>query len=146
MPAVALTIHEDVTLGTAANGGGTMVLDYALPTDKAVRIFAHVFLSVATGGPSHLTAVAGLKADCVVKNNNGVLTFATVVAASNNPASAANLAAASAEGSDAAFNGAGPPTVVFSISGTNVRLTITNPGGTSADVTVLRTIYTFSSL
>lgn len=129
--------------GTAAAGGGTFVVDTPIPTDQGARLTATVFLSAASA--SHLNAFASLRAEYVVENQNGTLSApAVVLTGSANPlnSNTAGEAAAFVQTTDSAFDNAGGgthPTAVWTISGTNARMTVTNQSATSivANVTVV---------
>lgn len=131
--------------GTAASGGGTFTCDYTTTTDRASYLDAEIGLSDVNS--SHLHDAALMRAEYVVENKNGTVTAASPYTSSNNPANSntTTFVAAHAQGSDSAFAGGGPPTCVWSISGTHARLTVTNSGATTADVTVLIHVFNFGS-
>ena len=76
-----------------------------------------------------------------------MVTAATALGSSNNPANdnTTTYVAAHAQALDTAFIGGGPSNCAWSISGTNARLTVTNLGGTTADVTVWVQAFNFGS-
>lgn len=137
--------YGTVYQGTAAAAGGTFVADYAIPIETGARLVAIVILSDG-GGTGRLVNFASLRAEYVVENNHGTLNAPAAIPtpASTNPlnSSTAGEAAAHVQASDAAFNNSGGgfyPSAVWSISGTNARLTVTNRSATAvvADVTVV---------
>jgi hypothetical protein len=119
--------------GTAAGSGGTFTADYPIPIDKAAKLRATVIASHAT--TSHLDGAASLVAEYVVQNKNGTVTAPAAIASSNNPANdtTTTFVASAAQASDAGIWSGGTPTIAWSISTTNARLTFTNTG---ASVTV----------
>lgn len=124
--------------GAAALGGGTFVADVAIPVDRVVKLHAKVALSVLTA--AHLGDVAYVEADAVIANKNGAMSLPAPIAGSANPTNSAGLLAQTSEVTDAGLLslGGAPPTAAWSISGTNARLTVTNPSiAENADVTVL---------
>lgn len=142
MAATAFSKTIQVSKGTAANSGGTFTADVAIPTAKSCRIEARIGMSDATdpGAPS-----AALYAEGAYTNRGGTVTVITALTGSTNPMSSTAIAAARAEGVEAGFIGGGPSVAAFSVSGTNARLTLTNNGTVSADVTVYFEIFTWGS-
>lgn len=128
-----VTIDRVVSQGTAAPGGGTLTVDYAIPTDQCARLVAVAILTHANA--SHLTAAASLRAEYVVENQNGTL---SAPSATTNPVTSVNPldstvtgeAAAHVQATDLGFTNTVSsnlaPAINWSISGTNARLTITN--------------------
>ena len=141
----AIVADQKVCTGSAAASGGTFTCDYASTTDRATWVFARAGMTALTTG--HLNATAMIFCEGVFENKNGTLSLATAQTSSNNPASntTTTYVATHAQGADAAFVGAGPPTCIWSVSGTNERVTITNTGGTTADVTVWVQAFNFGS-
>jgi hypothetical protein len=136
--------YGKVYQGTAAASGGTFTADYAIPTDTGARLVAVVLLSAANA--AHMNAFGSLRAEYVVENQNGTLSAPAAVPApgSTNPlnSSTAGEATAHVQATDAAFSNSGGglyPTAVWTISGTNARLTVTNQSVTSivANVSVV---------
>ena len=141
----AIVADQKVCTGSAASSGGTFTCDYASTTDRATWVFARAGMTALTTG--HLNATGMIFCEGVFENKNGTLSLATAQTSSNNPASntTTTYVATHAQGADAAFVGAGPPSCVWSVSGTNARVTITNTGGTTADVTVWVQAFNFGS-
>jgi hypothetical protein len=134
----AIIDQGKVYQGTAASAGGTFTADYAIPTDKAATLRAVCMASHATA--SHMDGAASLVAEYVLQNKNGTVTAPTAIASSNNPANAttATFVASAAQASDAGVWSGGTPTLAWSISGTNGRVTFTNTGASATvNVTVI---------
>ncbi len=135
--------YGKVYQGTAAASGGTFTADYAIPANQGARLRAQVFLSAASAGS--LNAFASLTAEYVVSNIAGTVAVPGIILASSaDPlnSNTAGEAAAFVQATDSAFDNAGGglhPTAVWSVSGTNARLTVTNQSVTSivANVTVV---------
>lgn len=127
MTAVAFQKKFSVTKGSVAASGGTLTADFAVPTDRVMRVEARAFLSGQTGGAGHVKS-ASLYAEGVYDNQNGTVAAVTAVSGSTNPSNSSTLTGSRAQASDAAFvgGGSGPPTLILSVSGTNVRATLTN--------------------
>jgi len=142
MTALALIHDAKVVAGTAANSGGTFTADVPIPTGRSCRIEARVFMSNATD-PS--TPSGSLYAEGSYANRGGTVSALTALTGSINPMSSTDTAAARSEGLDAGFVGGGPSVASFSISTTNARLTLTNNGTVSADVTIYFDIYSWGS-
>jgi hypothetical protein len=127
-------IPNQMFQGTAAHGGGTFVVNVPIPASQAALLHADVFMSA--GSP--LTTVGRLVAKAVVENVGGAAAFSIAIATSANPVNsgAAALGPVEPEVADAGFVGAGPPTAIWTVAGTNAVLTVTNPGATDATVAV----------
>lgn len=140
-----IVVDQKVCTGSAASGGGTMTCDYPTTTDRASRLVAVVGMSNILAG--HLQNVGLLNCEYVVGNKNGTVTASTALASSNNPANdnTTTYVAAHAQALDSGFVSGGPSNCAWSISGTNARLTVTNLGGTTADVTVWVQAFNFGS-
>lgn len=120
--------------GTAAAAGGTFTADYALPTDVGARILARTYL--IQGGASHLVKMTALVSEYVVRNNNGALAAPAAIAGSANPDNSGGLVGSRVEVDE--FAGGSNSTAAWTISGTNMRLTVTNQHLTqAADVLVI---------
>lgn len=148
-PAFAATVpaavDQKLCTGSAASSGGTMTCDYQTTTDRATRVVA--FVGMSNFAASHLANAGFITCEYVVENKNGTVTAVTVYTSSNNPSNSntTTFVAAHAQAADSAFAGGGPSTCVFSVSGLNARVTVTNQGATTADVTVLLQAYTWGS-
>ncbi|HEY1956059.1 MAG TPA: hypothetical protein VGH28_10605 [Polyangiaceae bacterium] len=140
-----INVDQKVCTGTAAASAGTMTCDYATTTDRATRLVANVGMSALATG--HLTATSFITCEYVVENKNGTVSAPTAITSSNNPSNntTSTFVAAHAQASDSAFASTGPSTCVWSISGTNARVTVTNQGATAADVTVWVQAFSFGS-
>ena len=127
MTAVAFKKLIQVSKGTAAAAGGTFTADFAIPTDRVVRVEVRGFLSGQTGGAGHVVS-ASLYAEGAYENQNGTVVAVTAASGSTNPSNSTTLAAQRAQACDAALvgGGAGPSTLALSVSSTNVRATLTN--------------------
>lgn len=145
MTSAAVVLDRKLFSGSAA-AGASPFFDVAVPTDKALFLRAHVFLTALSVG--NLIAVGGLVAEYVVYNNNGTLTVPAAITTSNNPQNSANLIAVWAEGEDPVFETlpSTTSTAVWSHTGTVARLTVTNNGLQDADVTVTVDVINFSSV
>ena len=134
--AAANTVYgKDRKTGSAAAAGGTATFDFPVPTDRAIRIRVSVSMTAQTGGPAHLTVLSSLVAEYVVRNNNGTLVAPGAMVGSANPMNSGGSLASRVEVDE--FAGAAPSTANWTISGTNVRLTVTNNHLTqAADITV----------
>lgn len=144
MTSAAVVLDRKLFSGTAA-AGASPFFDVAVPTDKALFLRAHVFLTALSVG--NLIAVGGLVAEYVIYNNNGSLTAPTAITTSSNPQNSANLIAVWAEAEDPVLEGiATPSTAVWSHTGTVARLTVTNNGVQDADVTITVDVINFSSV
>lgn len=141
----AIVVDQKVCTGSAAASGGSMTCDYASTTDRGSWVIARASMTALTTG--HLSATGLLFCEAVFENKNGTLSLATALASSANPQgnTSTTFVAAHAQAADSAFVGAGPPTCAWSVSGTNARVTITNTGGTTADVTVWIQAFNFGS-
>lgn len=141
----AMVGDQKVCTGSAASSGGSMTCDYASTTDRASWVLARVGMSAITTG--HLSTTGLLFCEAVFENKNGTLSLATALASSANPQgnTSTTFVASHAQAADSGFVGAGPPTCAWSVSGTNARLTVTNTGGTAADVTVWVQAFNFGS-
>ena len=115
-----------------AASGGTATFDVAIGTDTVAFLSAECLAIHFAAG--HVSCASGSVTGCFVKNENGVLTFMSTTSGANpyvlSPTVTDGFAAA--------------PTWIWSISGTNARLTATNPGAgavmdTFVKVTMLQT-------
>lgn len=142
---VSPVVDQKLCTGSATSGGGTLTCDYATTTDRAHRVLALVGMSNLSA--SHLQNGGFITCEAVFENKNGTLSLTTAQASSNNPSnnSTTTFVAAHAQGLDAAFVGAGPSTCVWSVSTTNARVTVSNLGATTADVTILVQVFTWGS-
>jgi len=141
----AIVADQKVCTGSAAGSGGSMTCDYASTTDRATWVQARVGMSAL--GTGHLSTTGMIFCEAVFENKNGTLSLATALASSANPQgnTSATFVASHSQAADSGFVGAGPPTCAWSVSTTNERLTVTNTGGTTADVTVWITAFNFGS-
>lgn len=141
----AIVVDQKVCTGTAAGSGGSMTCDYASTTDRGSWVIARASMTALTTG--HLSATGLLFCEAVFENKNGTLSLATALASSANPQgnTSTTFVASHAQAADSAFVGAGPPTCAWSVSGTNERVTVSNTGGTTADVTVWIQAFNFGS-
>lgn len=141
----AIVADQKICTGSAGASGGTFTCDYASTTDRATWVLARVGMSVLSTG--HLNAVGAIFCEGVFENKNGTLSLATAQSGSANPSSntTTTFVASHAQAADAAFVGAGPPSCVWSVSGTNERVTLTNTGAAVADVTVWVQAFNFGS-
>lgn len=137
--AAANTVIDKVRFtGTAAAAGGTFTCDYAVPTDRKVRVTAYATLTAQTGAPAHLTKATDLVASYTVRSNNGALAALTAYTGGQNPANSASVGNIDASAQGDEFFGGTVASANWTISGTNVRLTVTNQHATqAADVTVI---------
>lgn len=137
------TKHE-IVKQFATTASGIATFDIPTTTDQVQRIKVYCIASSATA--SHLSAGGAWVAEYVVENKNGTVTAISAVGSSNNPSSFANLAASNAEAGDTAFVNT---TGVWSVSGTNARLTvslISSVGGASqGNITCWFTIWRVGS-
>lgn len=137
MAAAAFKKLLQVSKGTAAAAGGTFTADFPIPTDRVVRAEVYGFLTAKPGGS---IIAASMFAEGVYANAGGTVSAVTAFTGGANPQSAAALVGSRAQASDAAFTGGGgtPPTLVLSVSSTNVRATITNNSASAqaADATI----------
>lgn len=151
----AIVVDQKICTGSAAGAGGTMTCDYPTTTDRAVWIEAKVGLSAISAG--HLANAGLITCEYVVENKNGTVSAPPAIANTAgatigvNPANntSSTFVQAHAQAGDTAFGGTGggttPLTCAFTISGTNARLTVTNPGSSTADVTVWIRAFNFGS-
>lgn len=132
--AIAARIPMATKRGPAASGGGTFVVTLVpgtdIPSNGTLRIAASVLLD--NGTP--ITDAAGLPTQVVVKLAAGVASLPANVTGSANPSA---VGTQNASASTAGFVGGSPPTAVFSISGGNLVLTVTNQGATAATAQVV---------
>lgn len=127
--------------GSATSGGGTFVATLttsAAPyTDQVLRIWGRAYLTAASA--SHQTNACAIVAEYVVQNKNNTVTAVTALSTSSNPTNS-NTAGfnltSRPETADTVMN---TSTAVFTISSSNVLLTVTNNGSGSvaANVTVV---------
>lgn len=129
--------------GTAVNGGGTFVVTVPIPLNSAVELRARILMTHRTA-LGVLDAVGDLNADCVVERSTGAPGFTSPTALSANPVSggAANFPPQVA-GTPFHSGGGSPPSAVWSTSGNNALLTVTNPGTVDASVHVYLERLTF---
>lgn len=129
------------------HNSSSQTFDFAVPTDRCMHLKARIGLSVLTTG--HLSAAGFLQAEGAYENNNGTLNFIAAQTTSSNPMDRTDAAYKAAQlfASDSAFNSmiSGEATAVWTISGTNARLTVTTPGG-AGDYTVLVDTMAWGSL
>jgi hypothetical protein len=122
---------QKVMTGSCAGSAGTATFDFAVPTNRAVRLRAQTELSATS------PFVAGsIYSECVVKNAAGTLSFPVDAHLSLNPIGSLG-STWDVQCADATLTFGSPPSsCIWSISGTNARLTVTNQGSVTADVTV----------
>jgi len=115
-------------------GGGTAAIvlrpGVELPVDGAVFVRSITTMLHKLSG--HVDAAAVLPANVAISVKNGVAAILTPLTGGTNPQDSTGFAVFEANGSDAGFVGAGPPTADWTIVGGNLVLTITNPGATPA--------------
>lgn len=142
MTAASVVVDTKILTGTAAASGGTMTADYAIPASRVCRIEARAFLAKST---DPAVPLASLYAEGIYGNQGGTVSAIGAISGSTNPNNSTNLVGSRSMASNSAFigGGAGPPTAIFSVSGTNARLTVTNnsDSAVAADVTVIFTVY-----
>ncbi len=116
--------------------GSSATLDVPVPTDEALYLDATVIMVNASS--SHLGGSAGLRATYFVANKNGTVAAPAVLTGGVNPANSntTGLLGAEAEGSDINSGGGTNPTAIWTVSGTNARLTVTNQYSSSVDIVV----------
>jgi hypothetical protein len=102
-----------------------------LPKNGAVFVRSRTMLTHDDSSGVVDTA-AVLPADVAISVKDGVTAILTPLTGGTNPQNSTGFAVFEANGSDAGFVGAGPPTAIFTIVGGNLVLTITNPGATTA--------------
>lgn len=151
----SIVVDQKICTGSATGAGGTMTCDYPITTDRATWLEAKVGLSNLSAG--HLANAGLIDCEYIVENKNGTVSAPPAIANTAgatigvNPANntSTTFVQAHAQAGDTAFGGTGggttPLTCAFTISGTNARLTVTNPGSSTADVTVWIRAFNFGS-
>jgi hypothetical protein len=144
MAGVTITKRDARTyIHNAISGtGGLFAFDYPIATDTVTRIHAVINGAHITTG--HVDKGVSLYTQCAVKSANGTLTFLTAVATSANPlnSNTAGIVVADVQAYDDNFSTC---TAVWTISGTNARLTVTNNGSIAGDFVVFVDAWTSDS-
>lgn len=120
------SVPANISYEDSIFGGATYILDVPVPVGVGYRLAADVSMTALDPTTGGILGAASLRAEAVVAQIAGGLGFTPAIAGSANPKNSANLVAVTPEVADAAF---GTPTAVWTISGTNARLTVTNPAG-----------------
>lgn len=109
---------------TLVSGSGSVDVSVPIPTDRVMRVHVHGLLTQNTGG--HVTGGDNIGGECVVKNNNGVISFATANASSVNPmnTSSLNFTQGYAWVNDVKNSDSATVGMSFVLSGTNVNLRV----------------------
>lgn len=114
--------------GSVAHSG-TRTISIGIPTDHVRRLFARTLLR--TSSSSHITGACALLAEIVVENVNGTMATTSAITSSTNPQNsntANGFLTSRVEACDSTLQGGAgtPSTAVWTTSGTNAVLTISN--------------------